>query len=80
MSEENDWVDGALDKNLFKMTTAKVKKHMCIMLPVMGGGGKFTFSSVQKKYNKNKLKKMDTFGKWMGTGWKEGVMGRGTQG
>ena len=67
MSEENDWVDGALDKNLFKMTTAKVKKHMCIMLPVMGGGGKFTFSSVQKKYN-NKLKK-----KWilLENGWEQ---------
>ena len=77
-------MDGALDKNLFKMTTAEVKKHMCIILPFMGGGAagkKFTFSSVQKKYNKTKLKKkVDTFGKWMGTGWKEGVMGRGTQG
>lgn len=53
VNEENDWVDGALDKNLLKMTTAKVKKNICIMLPFIGKK-KFTFSSVQKKYNKNK--------------------------
>ena len=33
---------------------------MCIMLPFMGGGEKFTFSSVQKKYN-NKLKKKNGY-------------------
>ena len=56
VNEENDWVDGALDKNLLKMTTAKVKQNICIMLPFIGKK-KFTFSSLQKKYNKNKLKK-----------------------
>ena len=38
MSEENDWVDGALDKNLFKMTTAKVKKAHVYYATIHGGG------------------------------------------
>ena len=36
VNEENDWVDGALDKSLLKMTTAKVKKNICIMPPFIG--------------------------------------------
>ena len=51
VNEENDWVDGALDKSLLKMTTAKVKKNICIMPPFIGKKKKkkFIFSSVPKK-------------------------------